>query len=65
MHRHLEIALTGLVSVRLHPLRSLVSFVAVVVVLLRIPACCVSCCSTSGGASAAKNCWFSGPSWVS
>src|SRR5215468_8615780 len=34
MRRLLEIALTGLVSVRLHPLRSLVSFLAVVVVLL-------------------------------
>src|SRR5262245_1044471 len=34
MRRLLEIALTGLVSVRLHPLRSLVSFLAVLVVLV-------------------------------
>ncbi|HKB42491.1 MAG TPA: FtsX-like permease family protein [Gemmataceae bacterium] len=34
MRRLLEVALTGLVAIRLHPLRSLVSFVAVVAVLL-------------------------------
>jgi ABC-type lipoprotein release transport system permease subunit len=34
MRRLLEVALTGLVAVRLHPLRSLVSFIAVVAVLL-------------------------------
>ncbi|MBI1916009.1 MAG: FtsX-like permease family protein [Planctomycetes bacterium] len=34
MRRLLEIALTGLVAIQLHPLRSLVSFVAVLVVLV-------------------------------